>query len=126
VVGVRHDLLRAADKPPHAILQVIEAHGVMARVAAGWLQSRPGGKNVPNLQQGQTIKADQRRLLGKFIDGGVADGEDRDSVDAVDAVKRAASAHRMSGSKSPPRTSTTPPSSKTSPSRSRLSFIAGL
>jgi hypothetical protein len=32
----------------------------------------------------------------------------------------------MSGSKSPPRTSTTPPSSKTSPSRSRLSFIAGL
>ena len=43
VVGVRHDLVRAADKPPHAILQVIEAHGVMARVAAGWLQSHPGG-----------------------------------------------------------------------------------
>jgi hypothetical protein len=91
-----------------------------------WAWRFPATKNVTNLQQGQTIKADQRRLLGKFIDGGVADGEDRDSVDAVDAVKRAASAHRMSGSKSPPRTSTTPPSSKTSPSRSRLSFIAGL
>jgi hypothetical protein len=78
----------------------------MARVAADWLQSRLGGKNVPNLQQGQTIKADQRRLLGKFIDGGVADGEDRDSVDAVDAVKRAASPS-VSGSGETPGTTVT-------------------
>ena len=40
---------------------------------ASWLES-------------DTDKADQRRLLGKLIDGGAADGEDRDPVDAVDAV----------------------------------------
>lgn len=34
VVDVRHDLMRAADKPLHAVLQVIEAHGVVTRIAA--------------------------------------------------------------------------------------------
>jgi|HubBroStandDraft_5_1064220.scaffolds.fasta_scaffold157075_2 hypothetical protein len=33
VEGVRRDLVRAAGKPPHAIISVIEVHGVMARVA---------------------------------------------------------------------------------------------
>ena len=56
MVGVRHDLVRAAGKPPDAVLQVIEAHGVMARVAAGGLQPHPGGKNVPDRQQAQAIK----------------------------------------------------------------------
>lgn len=31
-----------------AVLQVIEANGVMARVAAGGLQPHPGGKNMPD------------------------------------------------------------------------------
>src|SRR5271168_1992063 len=42
VVGVRHDLMRAGDKPQHAVLQVIEAHSVVTRIAAGRLQPHPG------------------------------------------------------------------------------------
>jgi hypothetical protein len=76
VVGVRHDLMRAADKPLHAVLQVIEAHGVMTRIAAGRLQPHPGGENIPDLQQAQPIKADQRYFLSKLIDGDTTDSED--------------------------------------------------
>ena len=62
MVGVRHDLMRAADKPPHTVLQIIEAHGVVTRITAGRLQPHPGGENVPDLQQAQSIEADQRYL----------------------------------------------------------------
>lgn len=79
-------MVRAAGKPPHAVLQVIEANGVMARVAAGGLQSHLGGNNVPDRQQAQVIKADQRHLLSELNDGGAADGEDRDPVYTVNAV----------------------------------------
>ena len=59
--------MRAADKPLHAILQVIEAHGVVTRITAGRLQPHPGGENIPELQQAQSIETDQRYLLGKLI-----------------------------------------------------------
>jgi hypothetical protein len=58
----------------------------MTRVAAGRLQPHPGIKNIPDLQQTQAIKADQRRLPSELIDGGAADGKNRDPVDAVNAV----------------------------------------
>ena len=74
MVGVRHDPVRAADKSLHTDLQVIKAHREMTRVAAGRLQSHPHGKKVPDRQQAQAVEADQWRLLGEFIDGGVADG----------------------------------------------------
>jgi hypothetical protein len=77
--------MRAASKPPHPVLQVIEAYGVMTRVAASRLQPHPGGEYVPDRQQGQAIKADQRRLLSELIDGGIADGKDRDPIDAINA-----------------------------------------
>ena len=35
------------------------------------------------MQESQAIEASQRYLLGQLIDGRVADGEDRDAVDAV-------------------------------------------
>src|SRR5579863_3633952 len=75
VVGVRHDLMRAADKPLHPVLQVIEARGVVTRIAAGRLQSHPGGENIPDLQQAQSIEADQRYLLSELVYGRVADSE---------------------------------------------------
>ena len=55
--------MRAADKPLYAVFQVIEAHGVVTRIAAGRLQPHPGGENIPDHQQTQSIKADQRYLL---------------------------------------------------------------
>jgi hypothetical protein len=86
VVGVRHDLMRTAGKPLHAALQVIKAHGEVTRVTPSRLQPHPYGKKIPYHQQTQAVKADQRRLLSKLLDGGAADGEDRDPLDAVDAV----------------------------------------
>src|SRR5271165_3261888 len=86
VVGVRHDPARAADKSLHTGLQVIKAHSEMTRVAAGRPEPHTHGKNIPDRQQAQAIEADQWRLLGEFIDGGVADGEHRNPVDAVDPV----------------------------------------
>lgn len=41
------------------------------------------GEDVPDMQESQAIEASQRYLLGQLIDGRVADGEDRDAVDAV-------------------------------------------
>jgi hypothetical protein len=61
VVGVRHDLVRAAGKPLHAVFQT------------------------------QAVKANQRRLLGELIDSCVTDSENRDPIDAVNAVV----AHRI-------------------------------
>jgi hypothetical protein len=78
--------MRAADKPLHAVLQVIEAHGVVTQIAAGRLQPHPGGENIPDVQQAQSSEADQRYLLSKLIYGDTADSEDRDPVDAIDAV----------------------------------------
>jgi hypothetical protein len=78
--------MRAADQPPRAVLQVIEAHGVMTRIAAGRLQPHPGDQNIPNLQQAQPVEADQRYLLSQLIYGDIVDSEDRDPVDAIDAV----------------------------------------
>ena len=86
MVGVRHDLMRAADQPLHAVLQVIKAHGVVTRIAAGRLQPQSGGENVPDRRQAQSIEADQRYLLSELVDSDVADREDRDPVDAIDAV----------------------------------------
>src|SRR5579871_5232153 len=63
VVGVRHDLTRAAGKLSYAVVEVIEADSVMARVAAGRLQPHPSGQNVPDPQEGQATEPDQRRLL---------------------------------------------------------------
>jgi CHAT domain len=37
------------------------------------------------MQESQAVEASQRHLLGQLIDGMVADGEDRDAVDAVAA-----------------------------------------
>ena len=58
--------------------------------ASGWHCCGPGGSGAmssgASWLESDTDKADQRRLLGKLIDGGAADGEDRDPVDAVDAV----------------------------------------
>ena len=59
--------MRAADQPLHTVLQVIEAHGVVTRIAAGRLQPHPGGENVPDPQQAQPVEADQRYLLSKLI-----------------------------------------------------------
>ena len=78
--------MSTADKPLHPVLQVIEARGVVTRIAAGRLQSHPGGENIPDLQQAQSIEADQRYLLSELVYGRVADSEDRDSVDAINAV----------------------------------------
>jgi hypothetical protein len=55
----------------------------VTRIAAGRLQPHPGGENVPDLQQAQSIEADQRYLLGELIYGNVADSEDRDPVFAI-------------------------------------------
>lgn len=78
--------MRAADEPLHALLQVIKAHGVVTRITAGRLQPHPGGENIPDLQQAQAIEPDQWYLLSELIYGDGADSEDRDSVDAIDAV----------------------------------------
>jgi putative transposase len=64
VVGVRHDLTRAAGKLPHAVVEVIEADSVMARIAAGRLQPHPSGQNVPDPQESQASEPDQRRRPG--------------------------------------------------------------
>jgi hypothetical protein len=86
VVGVRHDLVRASDEPLHAVLQVIGAHGEVTQIAAGRLQPDSGGENIPDRQQAQSIEADQRYLLSELVSGDVADSEDGDPVDAIDAV----------------------------------------
>jgi hypothetical protein len=126
VVGVRHDLMRAADQPLHAVLQVIEARGVVTWIAAGRLQPHPGGENIPDLQQAQPIEADQRCLLSKLIYGDIADSEDRDPVDAIDAVVAGRIRAQDVRVRSPPRIRTMSPFSRTSPSRSRRSFMSGL
>jgi len=126
VVGVRHNPVRAADKPLHTLLQVIKAHSEVTRVAAGRLQPHPRGKNISDRQQAEAIEADQWRLLGEFINSGVGDGEYPNPVDAVDAVITRRVLRQDVRVKVPPRTSTTSPSSRTSPSRSRLSFMTGL
>ena len=58
----------------------------MTRIAASRLQPHLRGEKVPDLQQAQPIEADQRYLLSEFVYGDVADSEDRDPVDAIDAV----------------------------------------
>ena len=70
--------MRAAHQPLHAALQVIEAHGVVTRVAASRLQPHSRGENIPDRQQTQPIEADQRYLLSELIDGELADSEDRE------------------------------------------------
>jgi hypothetical protein len=55
----------------------------VTRVAAGRLQSHPGGDNIPNLQQAQSIEADQRYLLSKLIYGDIASSEDRGPIDPI-------------------------------------------
>jgi hypothetical protein len=72
--------MRASDKPLHTVLQVIKAHGVMTRIAAGRLEPHFGGENVPDRQQAQSIEADQRYLLSELIYGDIADSEDRDPI----------------------------------------------
>jgi hypothetical protein len=126
VVGVRHALMRAADQPLHAVLQVIKAHGVMTRIAAGRLEPHPGGENVPDPEQAQPIEADKRYLLSELIYGDVTGSEDRYPIDAIDAVVTCRIRAQDVGSRSPPRTSTMSPFSRTSPSRSRRSFVPGL
>jgi hypothetical protein len=66
--------MRAADQPPYAVLQVVEAHGVVARIASGRLQPHPGGENIHDLQQTQSIEADQRYLLSKLIYRDLSEG----------------------------------------------------
>ena len=61
----------------------------MTRIAAGWLQPHTCGENFPDRQQSQAIKADQRRLLSELIDGGIADGKDRNPIGCrVEGVSR--------------------------------------
>jgi len=50
VVGVRHDLMRAADQPLHAVLQVIKAHGAVTRKAAG--RKREMNANAKRIAEG--------------------------------------------------------------------------
>ena len=75
MVGVRHDLMRAASQPLRAVLQVIEAHSEVTWIAAGRLQPHPSGENIPDLQQAQSIDADERHLLSELVYGDIADAK---------------------------------------------------
>jgi hypothetical protein len=48
---------------PYAVVEVIEAESVVARVAAGRLQPHPSGQNVPDPKESQATEPDQWRLL---------------------------------------------------------------
>lgn len=86
MVGVRHDLVRAACQAPHAVVQVVEADGIVTRVPPGRLEPQSGRDDVADGQQSQPLEADQRHLLGQLFQRGVADGEHRDPVYAIDAA----------------------------------------
>lgn len=67
-------------------VEVVEGDGEAPWVAAGGLETESRCSQISGPDEGQELEADQRRLLGELVNGGVAGGEHRDAVLAVDGV----------------------------------------
>lgn len=58
-------------------VEVVEGDGEAPWVAAGGLETESRCSQISGPDEGQELEADQRRLLGELVHGGVAGGEHR-------------------------------------------------
>src|SRR5215207_9613740 len=86
MVRVPPDEMLTATQRLDALVEVVEGHSEVPRVASRRFEAEARGSEHTSLHQGQYLEADQRWLLGQLVDRDVTRREDRDPVRAVDRV----------------------------------------